>query len=158
MRSYTTIVCVLSAVVGISQLASAAPQDEIHARFEQWISAYNAGDLDHLLQLYDQQARLFSTGGSEKPIDGREAIRAYFTPIFTRGAGSVVFDHDDMIKAFSDVGVETGYYHFDTTDPNGKPILLMSRYTFVFVKTGGDWMIIHHHSSRIPRPTVVPPK
>jgi uncharacterized protein (TIGR02246 family) len=157
MRSYTGMLCALF-VTGISQLASAAPQDEVHARFEQWISDYNAGDVNHLSQLYDQDARLLSTGGSEKPIDGREAIHAYFTPIFKRGSASAAFDHDDVVKVFSDVAIETGYYHFEGPGPDGKTRILMSRYTFVFAKKDGEWMIVHHHSSAVPRPTVAPAK
>jgi len=157
MRSYAAMFCALF-VSGMFQPALAAPQEEVHARFEQWISAYNAGDVDRLSQLYDQGARVLSTGGSEKPIDGREAIHAYFTPIFKRGSASAAFDHDDVVKVFSDVAIETGYYHFDGPGPDGKPRILMARYTFVFVKKDGDWMIIHHHSSAVPRPTVAPTK
>jgi hypothetical protein len=102
-----------------------------------------------------KDARLLSTGGNEKPLDGRETIRVYFIPFLKRG-DTVAFDHDDAIKSFSDVGVETGYYHFNVQDANGKPDVWVSRYTFVFVKKDGNWMIAHHHSSRVPNLTAAP--
>jgi hypothetical protein len=108
----------------------AGPEDEVHARFEQWIATFNSQDADRLSQLYDQDARLLSTGGNEKPLDGRETIRVYFIPFLKRG-DTVAFDHDDVVKVVSNIGIETGYYHFNI-DPNGKPDVWVSRYTFVF--------------------------
>ncbi len=137
--------------IGLCQAAMAGPKDEVHAQFEQWIARFNSHDADRLSQLYDQDARLLSTGGNEKPLDGRETIRLYFIPFMKRG-DTVAFDHDDAVKVFSNIAVETGYYHFNT-DPNGKPDVWVSRYTFIFEKKDGNWMILHQHSSRVPDPT-----
>jgi uncharacterized protein (TIGR02246 family) len=155
MRVFATVLFALL-TTGLCQTARAAPEDEVHARFEQWISIFNANNADQLSQLYDQNARLFSTGGNEKPIDGRDSIRAYFAPVFNRGSSSVAFDHDDAVKVFSDIGIETGYYHFDLIGADDKPVTLVSRYTFVFAKKDGSWMIVHHHSSRVPNLTAPP--
>jgi len=137
---------------GLCQMAWAGPEDEVHARFEQWIATFNTHDVDRVSQLYDQNARLLSTGGSEKPLDGRQVIHDYFIPFFKRG-DTVVFDHDDAVKVFSNTAIETGYYHFNIHDPNGKADTWVSRYTFVFEKKDGNWMIVHHHSSRVPNLT-----
>jgi uncharacterized protein (TIGR02246 family) len=141
--------------IGLCQAASAGPEDEVHARFEQWIATFNAHDADRLSQLYDRDARLLSTGGNEKPLDGRETIRVYFTPFLNRG-DTVVFDHDDAVKVFSNTGLETGYYHFNIHDADGKVDVWVSRYTFVFEKKDGSWMIVHHHSSKVPNLTAAP--
>jgi uncharacterized protein (TIGR02246 family) len=142
---------------GLCQMAWAGPEEEVHARFLQWIATFNTHDVDRVSQLYDENARLLSTGGSEKPLDGREAIHTYFIPFFKRG-DTVTFDHDDAVKVFSDVGIETGYYHFNITDPSGKPDVWVSRYTFIFAKKDGNWMIVHHHSSRVPSLAYAPAK
>jgi uncharacterized protein (TIGR02246 family) len=154
MRSISTALSVLIGL-GLCHAAWAGPEDEVHARFEQWIATCNSHDADRLSQIYDQDARLLSTGGNEKPLDGRETIRIYFNPFLKRG-DTVAFDHDDAIKIVSDVGVETGYYHFNVQDANGKPDVWVARYTFVFVKKDGNWMIAHHHSSRVPNLTAGP--
>jgi uncharacterized protein (TIGR02246 family) len=148
---------VLSALftIGLCQGAWAGPEDEVHARFEQWIATFNSHDADRLSQLFDRDARLLSTGGSEKPLDGRETIRVYFIPFMKRG-DSVASDHDDAVKVFSNIGIETGYYHFNVTDPDGKADIWVSRYTFVFEKKDGNWMILHQHSSRVPNVTAAP--
>ena len=151
---FATLLGILTAAV--CQTAWAGPAEEIHARFEQWIATFNAHDPDGLSLLYDQGARLLSTGGNEKPVDGRETIRVYFTPFLKRG-DSVVFDHDDAVKVFANFGLETGYLDFNIY-PDGKPDVWIARYTFVFEKKDGEWMIIHHHSSRVPNLTPTPAK
>ena len=152
MRSITAALSTLF-TIALCSAVWAGPEDEVHARFEQWIATFNSHDADRLSELYDQGARLLSTGGNEKPLDGRETIRVYFTPFLKRG-DAVVFDHDDAVKVSSNIGVETGYYHFNI-DPTGKPDVWVSRYTFVFEKKDGNWLIVHHHSSRVPNLTGV---
>jgi uncharacterized protein (TIGR02246 family) len=118
--------------------AWASAEEEVHARFEQWIVAFNSNDADKLAILYDQNARLFSTLGNEKPLDRRDSIRAYFTAAFRPGPGSVAFDHDDAVKVIgASAAIETGYYHFDITSPDGQRRTLVSRYTFAFEKKDG---------------------
>jgi hypothetical protein len=48
-----------------------------------------------------------------------------------------------------------GYYHFNIF-PDGKPDVWVARYTFVFEKKDGNWMILHQHSSRVPNLTAAP--
>jgi uncharacterized protein (TIGR02246 family) len=148
-----TLLGILAA--GICQTAWAGPEDDVHARFEQWMATFNAHDADRLSQLYDQNARLLSTGDNEKPLDGRETIRVYFTPFLKRG-DTVVFDHDDAVRVFSNGGLETGYYHFNIHDADGKVDTWISRYTFVFEKRDGSWMIVH--SSKVPNLTAASAK
>ncbi len=145
-------------MVGTCRPAWAGPADEVRSRLQQWLDFQNSENADGLAQLYDQNARLFSTGGNEKPLDGRDAIHAYFARIFKQGHSSVALDHDDAVQLFDDVAVETGYYHFDIVDPKGQPLKLIARYTFVFEKKDGSWMIVHHHSSRVPNLTASPPQ
>jgi hypothetical protein len=110
MRIFAATLFALFAT-GLCRTAWAGPEDNVHARFEQWIATFNSHDADRLSQLYDQDARLLSTGGSEKPLDGRETIRVYFIPFMKRG-DSVAFDHDDAVKVASNIGIETGYSRY----------------------------------------------
>jgi uncharacterized protein (TIGR02246 family) len=153
MRIISTVLCALF-TVGLCNAAWATPEDEVHARLEQWIATFNSHDADRLSQLYDQNARLLSTGGNEKPLDGRETIHVYFIPFMKRG-DTVALDHDDAVKVFSNIAVETGYYHFNIF-PDGKPDVWVARYTFVFEKKDGNWVILHQHSSRVPNLTAAP--
>jgi hypothetical protein len=49
---------------GLRQPTWAGPEEEVHARFEEWIKTYNTNDADRLSQLYDQNARLLAQGSA----------------------------------------------------------------------------------------------
>jgi hypothetical protein len=40
----------------------------------------------------------------------------------------------------------TGFYEF-TRMQEGKPVPFPARYTMLITKRGGEWRIMHHHSS-----------
>jgi ketosteroid isomerase-like protein len=48
----------------------------VHAADDSWVSAYNAGDLDTVNSLYDEQAVIYPPGAP--PALGRAAIRTFF--------------------------------------------------------------------------------
>jgi hypothetical protein len=45
----------------------------------------------------------------------------------------------------------TGFYEF-TAIRDGKPVPTPARFTMIVAKRGGEWLILHHHSSRRPEP------
>ncbi|MEA0754642.1 SgcJ/EcaC family oxidoreductase, partial [Xanthomonas campestris pv. campestris] len=49
-----------------------------------------------------------------------------------------------------DSAVDAGVYTFTLTDKNGKKSDVQARYTFVYEKRDGKWLIINHHSSAMP--------
>ena len=140
--------------IGLCQAAWAGPEDEVHARFEQWIATFNSHAADRLSQLYDQNARLSFDRRKRESARWERTIHVYFIPFMNRG-DTVAFDHDDAVKVFSNIAIETGYYHFNIF-PDGKPDVWVARYTFVFEQKDGNWMILHQHSSRVPNLTAAP--
>ncbi|GAE50948.1 calcium/calmodulin-dependent protein kinase II association-domain-containing protein, partial [Xanthomonas arboricola pv. pruni str. MAFF 311562] len=49
-----------------------------------------------------------------------------------------------------DSAVDAGVYTFTLTDKDGKKTDVQARYTFVYEKRDGKWLIINHHSSAMP--------
>ena len=60
----------------------------------------------------------------------------------------VVFG-EQHIRVYGDVGINTGYYTFSNVR-EGKPVSTSARYTMVFRSVDGVWLLVAHHSSRIP--------
>ena len=81
------IAAALSALftIGLCQGAWAGPEDEVHAWFEQWIATFNSHDADRLSQLYDQNARLLSTGGKREAARWERNYSRLLHPIYETG-------------------------------------------------------------------------
>jgi hypothetical protein len=53
-------------------------------------------------------------------------------------------------QVFNDVAINTGLYTFDYLDDQGVKHDVPARFTFVYEKINGKWLIINHHSSYLP--------
>ena len=49
-----------------------------------------------------------------------------------------------------DAAIDTGLYQFTLTNRNGSRSVVNARYTFVYERRGGRWLIVNHHSSAVP--------
>jgi len=58
---------------------------------------------------------------------------------------------DQLIRVYGNTAINTGYYTFNYVK-DGKPAAIPARYSFVYVKQGGKWLIVDHHSSAVPAP------
>jgi hypothetical protein len=58
---------------------------------------------------------------------------------------------DQLIRVYGNTAINTGYYTFSYVK-DGQPRTIPARYSFVYVKQGGKWLIVDHHSSAMPAP------
>jgi ketosteroid isomerase-like protein len=69
-----------AALLGVAMLSSAAdapsPVQAVHAADDAWAKAYNSGDLETVLGLYDEHGIIYPPGTA--PVHGMAAIRAFF--------------------------------------------------------------------------------
>ena len=114
-----------------------------------WLKAVNEGDLNAIMECYDEKAILFATFES-KPLTTTEEIRNYFVG-FTAREGAGVRLEDGTLE-FHDYGQEgylaTGFYEFYYLE-NGEEVCHPARFSFA-VKIDQMQKIKHHHSSTIP--------
>ena len=123
-----------------------APQGEIAGLTAAWVEAFNSGDVARLASLYDPQAVLIGTT-AKQPVSGAAAISAYFRQVAGNAARVAPGEH--LLRAYGDVAVDSGLYSFFFVR-EGKAVLVPARYTFVYRKHDGKWLIVEHHSSRVP--------
>jgi uncharacterized protein (TIGR02246 family) len=112
-----------------------------------WVAAYNSRDPARITSLYVTEAVFWGT--SAKTIAASPvAISEYFKDAGKRPSARVTLG-EQQIRVYGDVAINSGYYTFsDVRD--GKPVANAARYTFVYLNRGGKWMIVDHHSSRVP--------
>jgi uncharacterized protein (TIGR02246 family) len=130
----------------------AGEKDDVAAAAAKWADAFSAEPPDRILALYDREAVLWGTL-SPKRRDDPEAIRDYMVNAFKALPNHKVSFGDQLIRVYGDTAINTGYYTFTYTK-DGESKSLPARYSFVYKKRDGKWMIVDHHSSAMP----VPPK
>jgi hypothetical protein len=97
--------------------------------------------------MYDSDAVLWGTT-SKTVAPNPPAIAVYFKDAGKRPNARVTFG-EQHLRVYGDVAVNTGYYTFsDVRD--GKEISVPARFTIVSRNRDGKWLIVAHHSSRVP--------
>ena len=112
-----------------------------------WVDAFNGGDPARIAALYDEEAVLIATS-AKQPVSGAAAIRAYFAQAAGDGAARVALG-EHAARAYGDTAIDSGLCNFFFVR-EGKPVLVPARYTLVYRKRDGKWLIVEHHSSRVP--------
>jgi uncharacterized protein (TIGR02246 family) len=126
---------------------AAAAKDEIGAATAAWIDAFNSRDPARLTSLYDPEAVLIGTS-ARQPAAGSAAIAAYFRDAPKRPMDRVALG-EHTVRVYGDVAIDSGLYNFFQVS-DGKAAVTPARYTFVYRKRDGKWLIVEHHSSRVP--------
>jgi uncharacterized protein (TIGR02246 family) len=150
-RKFASTGLVLSIVLlSFVPLASAGPKEEVEAATLAWGRALGEDDPDKVLPYYAQDAVLWGTLSPTVRAD-RAALRDYFVTAFKVLPGLKVSFGDQLIRVYGDTAVNTGYYTFSYGN-DGETKTLPARYSFTYVKNGGRWLIVDHHSSAMPPP------
>jgi uncharacterized protein (TIGR02246 family) len=122
-------------------------ESEIRASRQAWKNALESGNPDNVVKLYDEEGILW---GTLSPVIRKDpgSIREYFVKFATLENIQVNFKEEE-IRIYDNIAINTGYYNFSWNE-NGKLIDIPSRYTFVYKRSGDQWLILDHHSSVIP--------
>jgi len=130
--------------------AVAGAKEDVAAATTKWGHTVGQNDPDKVVLLYATDGVLWGTL-SPKLRSDRAGLRDYFVAAFKALPGLNVSFGDQLIRVYGDTAVNTGYYTF-SYGKDGETKTLPARYSFTFVKTGGNWMIVDHHSSAMPPP------
>ena len=150
MRFRQSIPAVLLLIAAASFAASAGPKEEVAGATTEWAQRLGQNDPDKVLELHAPDGVLWGTLSPKLRAD-RAALRDYFVTAFKALPGLKVTFGDQLIRVYGATAVNTGYYTFSFTK-DGEAKTLPARYSFTFVKQGGRWMIVDHHSSAMPTP------
>jgi uncharacterized protein (TIGR02246 family) len=133
--------------VSTKPTAAADTKQDVEAATAQWISAFNRKSVADIVALYANDAVFF---GTTSPVlrDSPDLVQDYFKSLPTLGDSTIsVGDH--RVQLFGDVAINTGVYTRTSTQ-DGKVVQNPARFTFVYQKRQGKWLIVEHHSSVMP--------
>lgn len=129
--------------------AVAGEREEVDAAFAQWRSALSSGKAENVVKLYDEDAVLLATLANE-PITDQKARTAYFTNLTAKPKLSATVNKEFVKLLDDNSAIISGVYTFSFEDA-GKTVQIPARYSFVYEKEHGKWMIVQHHSSKMPQ-------
>ena len=139
---------VASPLAATSSACTPQQEAQILALFAEWNRCLATGDAVKVDANYAQNAVLIPTLSNE--IRNTPAGRIlYFKDEFLLKKPSGKIDKH-YLKCIGDIAINSGLYTFTFGDGTPKA---QARYTFVYQKQrDGGWLIIEHHSSKMPKP------
>ncbi len=146
---------IVALLVLTSVVVHAGPADEVSAVIDRWATAFNANDVDALVNLYTPDAILVGSTGTVRQ-EGRDAIRGYFARLANSG-DKVAIEDRKIVLLGDNIAYATGFYEFSAVRDRAVR-KTKAGFSMIFVKQGNDWLIAHHHSSvrSGPPPTTLP--
>ena len=146
---------IVAILVLTSVVVHAGPADEVSAVVDRWATAFNANDVDALVNLYTPDAILVGSTGTVRQ-EGRDAIRSYFGRLANSG-DKVAIEDREVVLLGDNIAYATGFYEFSALRDRAVR-KTKAGFSMIFVKQGNDWLIAHHHSSvrSGPPPTTLP--
>jgi len=145
--SLWVLACLLPAQVRAGAGALETEQEVVQATMN-WIEAYNSRDAARIAALYAPDAVFWGTRSST--IATRpEQILEYFTES-ARNPNLRASIDDRRVRVLEHGGAVVAGTYTVKDLKDGQEVSTPGRFTFVLEKRAGKWVILHHHSSRMP--------
>ena len=128
--------------------SKAPSKARIAALFDRWNAAVLTEDAEKVADLYAPDAVLLPTLSPEIRTT-RAGIVDYFEGFLAKHpSGEEIRSVVKVLDART--AIDTGIYRFTFHNADGTTSSVDARYTFVYEKRHGEWLIINHHSSLMP--------
>ncbi len=160
MVSVRSATLVLAAVVGLGACAPKVPSaaeavaaaDALDARF---LAAFNAGNIDSLLNDYWNSPELVTIGLDAMGAKGWDAAKAGYAATMQAMPGAKMEFPSRNNQAFGDFVIGHGTWKVTIPAEKGPPTVLEGRYSDVKAYRDGKWVYVHDHAS-VPLPPAPP--
>ena len=147
-QSITALFAVM--VVGFTAEPWAGPVEEVVQIAGPRVQALEQGNVDAYVAAYADNA-VFQSSLTAFRIEGKEAIRTYFTELFQLYPKRRVLPRQPTVRAYNDdLVIQNGYSVLYLTNQNGQVSTYHTRSSVTWAKTGGRWQIVDQHTSRLP--------
>jgi uncharacterized protein (TIGR02246 family) len=147
LATSSTALLLLAAIPAIAD-----DKAEVKVAIESWGKTVADGctsDPNKIADLYAKDGVLWGTLSPSIRSDAA-GIQDYFKGACVKLPNLTVEFKDHLVRVYGNTAVDSGTYVF-SFDKDGAKTDLPARYTFVLVKNGGQWQIVDHHSSAMPK-------
>lgn len=123
-------------------------RSNVEQAFSAWRTALSGKNPEEIVKLYSDDSVLLATL-AKKPLTDQKSKMAYFTKLMEKPDLSVKVDEEHFRILDQNNAVISGLYTFSYEEA-GKNVNIPARFTFVYKNIDGAWMIVEHHSSKVP--------
>jgi uncharacterized protein (TIGR02246 family) len=117
---------------------------QVRELFDGWNASLATLDPEKVADRYAPDAVLLPTVSNKVRTD-RAAIVDYFVKFLqNKPQGTILDSHVTVLDR--NAAIDTGTYRFTMGDGS----TVDARYTYVYERVGGEWLIVNHHSSAMP--------
>ena len=142
------LLTILSACSTTPATGPEAAMQQVGAATDAWRAAYDSRDPKRITALYASDAALWGTNLKTIAITPA-SVAEYFKDASARPDARVVFGQQN-IRVYGDLALNSGTYTFNGVR-DGKPVSSPARFSMAFRRHEGNWLIVDHHSSRLPQ-------
>ena len=150
MRTFVAVLMItLTAVTAQARSPQSDKADEqaIRALFDHFSAAIAARDLNAIMALYSPHVVAFDAF-PPREYNGAAAYRKDYEGFFAAYPGPVQSHvSDTVVKVVGSVAYAYGVDHWTVTDAQHKKTEMTFRFTDVFTKENGKWLVVHEHVS-----------
>jgi len=129
------------------QTEDGVAKQQVQQAIDTWIDAVNSRQSEAVASLYEENAVLLPTLSPK--VANTPLLRKGYFDKFTAHPGLIGMVNEEHIRIYGDIAINSGLYTF-TYDKDGQTVIVPARFSFVYHKTPQGWMIIDHHSSKLP--------
>jgi uncharacterized protein (TIGR02246 family) len=117
-------------------------ETEVAKLFDRWNDALKSGNPDRVVANYTDDALLLATL-SNTPLTTHAQIREYFVHFLENHPSGKIDQR--YVQIGCNVARDAGLYTFSLSGDR----TVAARYTFIYNYINGQWLISHHHSSKM---------
>ncbi|MFF4504718.1 SgcJ/EcaC family oxidoreductase [Streptomyces sp. NPDC001401] len=149
----TALVAVGTFAAGIGVAGSdndaKASKKQIAGLFDTWNRTLQTGDPEKVADLYADDAVLLPTVSNKIRTDHAGIVDYFEHFLENKPVGKKLETIVNVLD--DDSAIDTGIYQFTLTDhATGTQSVVKARYTYEYEKRDGKWLIVNHHSSKMP--------
>jgi hypothetical protein len=122
-------------------------EDQILKTALNWAQAIETRCPENVLKMYHPEGALWGTLAQEFRF-GHEEIFGYFVNFLNKEELKCEFI-EGYVRIYDEFAIYSGTYEF-TWKFAGRNVLLPARFSFIYKKEAGNWLIMEHHSSMFP--------
>jgi uncharacterized protein (TIGR02246 family) len=120
----------------------------VSALLRTWSDTLLTGDPQKVADLYAPDAVLLPTISAQIRTE-RAGLVDYFTHFLAKEPRATV--KQCVIELLGkNAAVDSGIYDFSLKNEDGERVTVSARFTFVYERIAGKWLIVSHHSSLVP--------